>query len=144
MYVKATRKQNTCANTQHWGRHILLDKVVKIQTIAVQSKCKLVLLFLVSQDGNANFFHSSKGLDNWSFVLGLTPDESWLLTKGEAWQIVIRILSLFTTQNGSALTLRVQLKVSSPTDILAKTSFRNAFLNTQYFWDYLLRVWFYL
>lgn len=33
-------------------------------------------------------FHSSKVLDNWSFVLRLTPDESWLLTRGEAWQIV--------------------------------------------------------
>lgn len=126
--VKATRKCNTSANRQFWGRHVLLDQVEKSQPIAVHSKCKLLLLFLVSQDGNANYFHSSKGLDNWGFVLGLTPDESWLLTKGEAWQIVIRIMSLFTTQNRSALTLRVQLNMSSPMYILAKTSFRNAYL----------------
>lgn len=38
-------------------------------------------------------------------------------------RLFIRILSLFTTQTGSALTLRVQLNVRSQTDILAKTSF---------------------
>lgn len=67
---------------------VSVEQVESSQMISAQCECRLVLFYLSSEDGKANSFHSSKVLDNWSFVLRLTPDESWLLTQGEAWQIV--------------------------------------------------------
>lgn len=65
-----------------------MELVESSQMISAPCECRLVLFYLSSEDGEANSFHSSKVLDNWSFVLRLTPDESWLLTQGEARQIV--------------------------------------------------------
>lgn len=65
-----------------------MEQVESSQMISAQCECRLVLFYLSSKDGEANSFHSNKDLDNWSFILRLTPDESWLLTDGEAWQIV--------------------------------------------------------
>lgn len=67
---------------------VSVEQVERSQMISTQCECRMVLFYLSSEDREANSFHSSKDLDNWSFVLRLTPDESWLLTRGEACQIV--------------------------------------------------------
>lgn len=69
-------------------RMVSVEQAESSQMISAHCECRLVLFYLSSEDEEANSFHSNKDLDNWSFILRLTPDESWLLTQGEAWQIV--------------------------------------------------------
>lgn len=74
------------------GAAVMAKETVSVEQVEssqmISAQCRLVLFYLSSEDGEANSFHSNKDLDNWSFILRLTPDESWLLTRGEAWQIV--------------------------------------------------------
>lgn len=95
--IRALTLRQKCTACQNKGvkgrqeeqrRRFQWSKRRAVEWFLARRECRLVLFYLFSEDGEANSFHSSKDLDNWSFVLRLTPDESWLLTQGEAWQIV--------------------------------------------------------